>query len=72
MKRLIWVGLASIVLILFVVVAFNWRLHTRTASIAEKQLAPDFHLRDPRNKVVSLDELLKKGPAVVIFYRGSW
>src|ERR1700756_1167998 len=35
-------------------------------------VAPDFSLKDPEGNVVSSDELLKKGPLVVSFYRGVW
>ena len=34
--------------------------------------APGFELTDPEGKLVSLPELLAKGPLVVTFYRGSW
>jgi peroxiredoxin len=35
-------------------------------------VAPSFSLRDPEDNIVSSDELLKKGPLVVSFYRGVW
>src|SRR6201993_173329 len=35
-------------------------------------VAPDFSLKDPEGNVVSLAELLKKGPVVLSFYRGVW
>lgn len=34
--------------------------------------APGFELPDPEGKLVSLADLLAKGPLVVTFYRGSW
>lgn len=34
--------------------------------------APDFELADPEGKLVSLHSLLKTGPVVLTFYRGSW
>jgi peroxiredoxin len=34
--------------------------------------APSFSLKDPEGNIVSSDELLKKGPLVVSFYRGVW
>lgn len=34
--------------------------------------APDFKLKDQRGVEVSLKELRKKGPVVVMFYRGNW
>ena len=35
-------------------------------------VAPSFSLTDPEGNIVSSDELLKKGPLVVSFYRGVW
>ena len=35
-------------------------------------VAPSFSLKDPEDNVVSSNELLKKGPLVVSFYRGVW
>jgi peroxiredoxin len=34
--------------------------------------APDFKLKDQNGAEVSLKELRKKGPVVVLFYRGNW
>ena len=34
--------------------------------------APDFCLPNPDGQSVSLSDLLKEGPVVVTFYRGSW
>jgi peroxiredoxin len=44
------------------------------ASRAKKagNIAPSFSLKDPEGNVVSSNELLKKGPLVVSFYRGVW
>jgi peroxiredoxin len=44
------------------------------ASRAKKagDIAPSFSLKDPEGIVVSSNELLKKGPMVVSFYRGVW
>jgi peroxiredoxin len=44
------------------------------ASRAKKagDTAPSFSLKDPEGIVVSSNELLKKGPMVVSFYRGVW
>jgi len=35
-------------------------------------VAPSFSLKDAEGNIVSSDELLKKGPLVVSFYRGVW
>jgi peroxiredoxin len=44
------------------------------ASRAKKagDIAPSFSLKDPEGNVVSSNELLRKGPLVVSFYRGVW
>jgi len=36
------------------------------------QKAPDFALPDQIGETVSLDSVLQRGPAVVVFYRGEW
>ncbi len=35
-------------------------------------MAPDFNAIDQDGNVIQLKELLKKGPVVVLFYRGQW
>jgi len=35
-------------------------------------MAPSFSLKDPDGNVVSSDDLLRKGPLIVSFYRGVW
>jgi len=35
-------------------------------------LAPDFELKNAYGKKVSLSSYLKKGPVVLVFYRGAW
>lgn len=35
-------------------------------------MAPDFSLHDMNNKRVSLEETLRDGPVVLVFYRGEW
>ena len=42
------------------------------AAIGVDDQAPDFALRDPQGKMLSLSDLLRSGPAVVTFYRGGW
>jgi peroxiredoxin len=36
------------------------------------EIAPSFSLQDPEGNVVNSDQLLKRGPLVVSFYRGVW
>lgn len=47
-------------------------LYTTSAPLEEKAAAPDFSLPDQTGKEVTLDSLLDKGPAVLVFYRGYW
>ena len=72
-KRVIVLSLAALTA-LGAVAAFscNWKLKTRTPALDERKLAPDFSLPDHTGKAVTLDALVAKGPAVVIFYRGYW
>ena len=35
-------------------------------------VAPDFALADPDGDLVALSEVLRRGPAVLSFYRGEW
>src|SRR5690242_10441319 len=42
----------------------------RAKKVGDK--APSFTLKDPDGKTVSSEELLKKGPLIVSFYRGVW
>jgi peroxiredoxin len=35
-------------------------------------VAPSFSLKDPEGNIVTSDELLKKGPLIISFYRGVW
>lgn len=47
-------------------------LSTRGPVVAVKAKAPDFELASHLGGTVSLDGMLKRGPAVVVFYRGFW
>ena len=42
------------------------------AAIGIDDQAPDFRLPDAQGKPVSLADMLRRGPAVVTFYRGGW
>jgi hypothetical protein len=47
-------------------------LSTRGPSVAEQAVAPSFRLKSHLGGEVALEDLLAKGPAVVVFYRGQW
>ena len=44
----------------------------RDTAIRAGDRAPDFALPDARHDLVSLSDVLRRGPAVVTFYRGGW
>lgn len=54
--------------------ATNELLESGQAQRARKagDVAPEFSLKDPDGRLVSLRDLLAKGPLVVSFYRGVW
>ena len=37
-----------------------------------REAAPEFTLQDQKGEVVSLGEMLDRGPVLVVFYRGHW
>jgi peroxiredoxin len=45
-------------------------LAERAKKVGDK--APTFSLKDPEGNIVSSEDLLKKGPLVISFYRGVW
>jgi cytochrome oxidase Cu insertion factor (SCO1/SenC/PrrC family) len=44
----------------------------RAPGAADSGTAPRFALPDQNGRQVTLDDLLSKGPAAVVFYRGYW
>ena len=40
--------------------------------VGEGRLAPEFALADSRGESVHLSDLLRRGPAVLSFFRGDW
>ena len=47
-------------------------LATRGATVPAGQVAPAFSLVSHDGRTVTLDSLLTRGPAVLVFYRGYW
>jgi len=45
---------------------------TSTATVTSDSIAPDFMLTAQDGRRVSLASELAHGPAVLVFYRGSW
>jgi AhpC/TSA family len=44
----------------------------RTPPLASEVPAPAFTLPDAHGKLVSLADLTRRGPAMLVFYRGYW
>lgn len=47
-------------------------LSTRTPTLQTQAKAPEFSLSSHTGDSVSLSDMLAKGPAVLVFYRGFW
>ena len=47
-------------------------ISTRGPSVAVTAPAPSFRLASHLGGEVALDDLVARGPAVVVFYRGHW
>lgn len=46
--------------------------HSTEKILKEGDIAPEFNLKNQNGEMISSTELLKKGPLIVSFYRGSW
>lgn len=53
-------------------VAPGCRLQTEQAPAATEAPAPAFSLAAHDGRTVSLDDLVARGPAILVFYRGYW
>lgn len=63
-------ALASAALVL--ATATGCRLETAEAPVPAQALAPELSLLAHDGRTVTLDQLLARGPAVLVFYRGHW
>lgn len=61
----------AMLLLLFV---FTLSIHAQSQfqGLRMGDIAPSFTLKNQNNESVNLDELLKKGPVVLTWYRGGW
>ena len=57
---------------LLMLASFLGTAQTTPNGLAINTKAPGFSAVDQNGKAVSLDGLLKKGPVVIVFYRGQW
>jgi hypothetical protein len=44
----------------------------RTTPLTSEVMAPAFTLPDAHGQLVSLADLTRRGPAMIVFYRGFW
>lgn len=56
----------------FLLVAAGCAVTTRTTPLGVSDRAPAFSLPDQQGRTTSLNDLLREGPAVILFYRGHW
>jgi peroxiredoxin len=69
MKKITFLVVATF----FALTTFAQNNTTHTAqSLKVGDIAPDFTALDQNGKAISLKEILKKGEAVIVFYRGQW
>lgn len=58
--------------------ALGCRVHTEQASpaeqapLAEQARVPELELPAHDGRMVTLEQLLERGPALLVFYRGHW
>lgn len=62
----------TILFILSVFFTFCVSAQTRPEGLFINSKAPDFKLKDQSGAEVNLKDLRKKGPVVLVFYRGYW
>jgi peroxiredoxin len=60
--------------LLVIAILFSLSIHAqeKPEGLFIHSKAPDFKAKDLTGETVSLRELRKKGPVVIIFYRGNW
>jgi peroxiredoxin len=59
-------------LIAFILTSFIVQAQEKPEGLFINSKAPDFKMKDQSGVDVSLKEIRKKGPVVLIFYRGNW
>lgn len=58
--------------IVFVLASFAMYSQDKPKGLNLNDVAPAFSAKDQSGKLISLTALLKKGPVVLMFYRGEW
>ena len=60
------------ILLLSLIAAMNVHAQEKPEGLFINSRAPDFRAKDQNGNEIELKELRKKGPVVIIFYRGYW
>lgn len=63
---------SNILLVLLVLPLLACSLKTRTPSLASEHPATSFELANHEGKVFTVDDLVRDGSGIIIFYRGYW
>lgn len=58
--------------VVFLLTSFAIYAQDKPKGLSLNDIAPAFSAKDQSGKLVSLKALLKKGPVVLMFYRGEW
>ncbi len=61
-----------VIIAFFLIASFAICAQEKPEGLFINSKAPDFKLKDQNGAEVSLKELRKKGPVVILFYRGNW
>ena len=57
---------------IFLLLAFSSISQEKPEGLFINSKAPDFKVKDQSGVEINLKELRKKGPVVILFYRGNW
>ena len=57
---------------IFLFLAFSSFAQEKPEGLFINSKAPDFKVKDQSGVEINLKELRKKGPVVILFYRGNW
>src|SRR6266516_3827879 len=64
--------MAKFVLALFLITVINVHAQEKPEGLFINSKAPDFKAKDQNGNEIVLKDLRKKGPVVLLFYRGYW
>ena len=64
--------MSKLVLLFFVIISINLDAQEKPEGLFINSKAPDFKAKDQNGNEIVLRDLRKKGPVVLLFYRGYW